>query len=103
MVSLLDIDIRHHFGGGVYIKDTIIPAGIKLTQHKHKFDHLSYLCSGDALVEVEGRFFELHGPAHMVIEAGKVHEVTAATECRWLCIHAIEATTATEADRELIA
>ena len=42
--------IEHHFGGGVYAKETIIPAGVMLQQHAHTYDHLSILASGKASV-----------------------------------------------------
>ena len=38
--------INHHFSAGVYAKETLIPAGHVLVQHKHKFSHLSILASG---------------------------------------------------------
>lgn len=79
-----DLGVKHHFGGGVYVKETQIPAGYALVQHKHKFEHLSILASGQAVV---GEAI-LAGPAVVTIEAGRLHRVKALTDCVWLCVHA---------------
>ena len=45
-MKFIDPEVRHHFGGGVYAKETFIPADKWLVQHTHKFDHLSVLAQG---------------------------------------------------------
>ena len=45
--------INHHFSAGVYAKETLIPAGHVLVQHKHKFSHLSILASGSIELMVD--------------------------------------------------
>lgn len=100
---LNSLDITHHFGGGVYAKQTAIPAGLVLTQHVHKHDHLSVLASGIAAVSVDGVDTEHAGPACIVIAAGKVHSVRAVTDVVWYCIHATNETDAGKVDAELVA
>lgn len=78
--------ISHHAAGGVYIKETRIPEGVALVQHRHKFDHLAYLVSGDVLVLVDGNTTKHSGPHCFTIEAGKHHGVRALTDAVWLCI-----------------
>jgi quercetin dioxygenase-like cupin family protein len=99
----LGVGIVHHFGGGVYAKETAIPAGVVLQQHRHQHDHLSLLASGTAVVEVEGRRRTLQGPACIVIEAGKTHSVTAITDVTWYCVHATDCTNPEQVDHQLIA
>lgn len=96
------MNINHHFGGHVYIKETSIPAGQILVQHKHAYDHLSYLVSGTVVLEVDGHKELLHGPAALTIEAGKHHGVTAMTDCIWLCIHSTDCTDADQVDEVLM-
>lgn len=86
------VGVSHHFGGGVYAKETHIPAGVMLTQHSHPFDHLSVLVSGMVVVEVEGLRSVHHGYECLTIEAHKAHSVTAVSDAVWLCIHATECT-----------
>lgn len=95
--------IHHHFGGGVYAKETIVPAGMILVQHKHTHDHLSILASGTVEVVVDGERREVSGPACLTIHAGKHHGVKALTDAVWYCIHATDCTDADEVDEVLIA
>lgn len=98
-LTLSDLNIHHYFGGGVYMKETFIPAGYKLLQHKHRFEHLSLLASGHALVNAVG----YRGPAVVTIPANLPHEVIALTDCIWYCIHATEVTDPADVDKVLIA
>ena len=98
-----NIGITHHFGGGVYAKETAIPPGMLLTQHRHKHDHLSILAKGTAVVRVEGVERLIHGPSAVLIEAGKVHSVEALTDVVWYCIHSTKETDAESIDESLIA
>ncbi len=84
------MEIKHHFGGGVYIKETHFAAGEWGEKHTHSYDHLSVLASGTAAVEVDG-VVEVHiGPMVMTIQKGKSHKVMAMTDVVWLCIHATD-------------
>lgn len=93
MATLDDLQIEHHFGGGIYAKETRMPAGIVLAQHRHKHDHLSVLASGSVMVEVEGVRRVLRAPATIVIEAHRHHLVRALTDSVWFCIWPNEADT----------
>lgn len=99
----LGVVVTHHFAGGVYCKETQIPAGVKLTQHRHSFDHLSHLAAGRVRLSVHGVDTEHTAPATLTIAAGKVHEVLALTAATWLCIHATDCTDAAQVDHELVA
>lgn len=101
-LDLHGVKISHLFGGGVYAKETRIPAGVFLQQHVHKYDHLSILASGRALVEVEGSVSEFSGPACLVIKAGKSHKVTAVTDAVWYCVHATSSIDESTVDSSLI-
>jgi quercetin dioxygenase-like cupin family protein len=103
ILRALGVGIEHHFGGGVYAKETHIPAGLALTQHRHQFDHLSILASGRVRVSVDGEAREVQGPACIVIQAGKAHEVVAITDAVWYCVHATECTDPARVDHELVA
>lgn len=96
------MDIAHHFGGGVYAKETKVPAGWILVQHKHEHDHLSVLASGTVEILIDGQRSELTGPACLTIKAGKHHGVKALTDVAWYCIHATDCTDETGVDEVLI-
>lgn len=96
------VGISHHFGGGVYAKETAIPAGASLQQHAHPFEHLSWLSSGTVMVEVEDEGEIVTGPRMLTIAAGKRHRVTALTDALWLCIHATEETDPAAVDAAIL-
>lgn len=103
MTLLDEIGVAFHFGGGVCLKEHKISAGLQLSQHVHKFDHLSYLVSGKAVVDGPFERQMVVGPAAMLIEAGKPHSVRSVSDCVWLCIHASDKIDPDEAEKEFIA
>jgi hypothetical protein len=103
MTLLDELDIRHHFGGGVYAKETAIPSGVQLTQHKHKFAHLSLLAIGTASIKVgDEPAWVIVGPTVVVMAADVVHKIEAYTYCVWYCIHATDETDPSKVDQQLV-
>lgn len=107
MTDAMDlVGIVHHFGGGIYAKQTTIPAGLVLSQHKHTHDHLSLLTHGSVIVAVDGittKHTATPGaPVVLTIPAGKTHKVEALTDVVWFCIHATDETDPEKVDHELI-
>ena len=94
--------ITHHFGGGVYAKETHIPAGHLLGKHVHEFDHLSILASGTVELSIDGEVSVIHAPACLTIEAGKEHCVRSVTDVVWYCVHSTDCTDADKVDQVLI-
>lgn len=84
------VEIEHHFSSGLYAKETFIPAGVKLTQHVHSYDHLSILASGTVDVSAGEEISRITGPACLEIKKGIAHSVTAITDAVWFCLHATD-------------
>ena len=80
--------VKHHWSGGVYAREQKLRAGFKVEKHAHTYDHLSFLCSGSAVIEVDGDMQIMHGPCALEVKAGKKHQILAITDIVWLCIHA---------------
>lgn len=80
--------IAHHFAGGVYAREQTLKAGYEVEKHEHDYDHLSVLCAGSAILEVDGDMQVLHGPCVIEVKAGKKHRIQAISDITWLCIHA---------------
>lgn len=102
-MEFIDPEIRHHFAGGLYAKETTIPANKCLVQHTHKFDHLSVLAKGSVELIVDGEKLIIHAPACLTIEAGKHHGVRSLTDVVWYCIHSTDCTNQDEIDNVIIA
>lgn len=99
--DVLGVKIAHHFGGKAYAKETLIPAGVQLEQHRHSFDHLSILAAGSVLVSVDGEETAYSAPQCILIAAGKKHSVTALTDTVWYCVHGTDCTDPAAIDHEL--
>ena len=93
--------IVHHFGAGVYIKETHFEAGEWGEKHAHSHDHLSLLASGTVRLKVDGEAQEITGPMVVTVKAGKVHQVLAITNAVWNCIHATDCTDPAQIDNVL--
>lgn len=88
LAGSVEPQITNHHAGGAFIKETRIPAGHVLVQHKHVYDHFSLLAEGVVEVEVDGVRVVYCGPKLITIEAGKHHGVKAVSDAVWYCIHA---------------
>lgn len=93
--------IVHHFGAGVYIKETFFDAGEGGEKHIHNFDHLSVLVSGTVKLYVDGVASIKTAPEVITIQAGKLHQVIALTDAVWHCTHATNCTDPDQVDSAL--
>lgn len=98
----VDLQTRHFFGGGVCVKRMELPAGAIAISHKHKYDHLSIIGEGRAIVRVQGHDRTVRAGDCITILAGLNHEIEAVEDVTWYCIHATDETDETKIDRVLI-
>ncbi len=94
--------IAHHFSDGLYAKETHIPAGQMLMQHKHNYSHLSVLAKGKVVVVKDGDIQIVEAPACIEIVAGENHGVKAITDVVWFCVHATDEKDPSKVDDVLI-
>lgn len=95
--------IAHHFIGGTYAKDMIIPEDYRVVSHAHKYDHMSILAEGTVIVESDDQQETYFAPAVIEIKAGVHHSVLAVNgPARWFCVHATSETDVDKVDSVLI-
>jgi quercetin dioxygenase-like cupin family protein len=94
--------IRHHFAGKTYIKETLIPADMRLGKHVHAFDHFSFLAYGLVDVYVNGKLMQMASGDMITIRAGDEHLIHARADSRWLCIHSTDCTDPDKIDEVLL-
>lgn len=97
------VGVEMHLRAGTYIKVTKIPAGVVLTQHRHKHGHFGFLAQGRAIVSEGLSIQQVIAPAMVFIEPGTIHKVEAVEDSVWLCIHATSLTEIEGIDEEIIA
>jgi quercetin dioxygenase-like cupin family protein len=104
MNTTLDITsaVNHYFSDNVYIKQMECPAGYTVDTHKHKYDHLSILSKGTALVTIDDKPTMYTAPACINIEKNKTHTIVALEDIVWFCIHSTEERDMSKIDKVLI-
>ena len=95
---LRDPELQHYIAAGVYIKQLLMTnVGDTAEQHSHKSPHLSLLAYGTVEVEVDGIVTEAVGPTAILVDADKVHKITAvAVPALWYCVHGVDPELQTE-------
>ena len=81
----------HYIAGGVYAKMLSMKnAGDYVISHKHVYDHLSILATGQVLVTVDDVATVYTAPTAVTVKAGAAHKIMAlSSEVLWYCVHAI--------------
>jgi quercetin dioxygenase-like cupin family protein len=93
----------HHFSDGLYCKEIILKDAAEVISHKHKYDHLSVLAKGTAVVTVDDEQTVYYSPAVINIKADTNHSVRAiGGDAVWMCIHATDESDETKVDKVLI-
>jgi len=98
----IDLGIVHHFGAGTYIKQMSLPKGNVMGTHSHRFDHLSVLGAGVAIVTTDGGATMYHAPAVIEIKAGVHHTIAALEDVTWFCVHATDERNPAKIDETLV-
>jgi quercetin dioxygenase-like cupin family protein len=83
---------KRYFIGGVYGSEFQVKAGEKFLTHRHKYDHMSILASGVALVRTDNEARTYCAPAVIEIRANTTHGLEALTDVVWYCIHNVDPT-----------
>ena len=78
------------------------PAGYRVDTHKHKYDHLSILSKGTALVTIDDESTMYIAPACINIQKDKTHTIIALEDIVWFCIHSTEEKDMSKIDKVLI-
>lgn len=102
MKPLVDPQIRHHFGEGVYAKEQHLPAGQFVATHQHAKDHLTILARGVVTIEVDGVKKEHRAPECILIKKGVAHRLEALEDSTWYCVWATDETDPDRIDQAVI-
>jgi len=87
----VDCPVQHHFGGGIYIREGLIPAGTYIMGHAHKKETMNVLLRGKMAVFVNGEVKVIEGPFIFVSDPGRKFGY-AIENCYFQNIHPTEET-----------
>jgi hypothetical protein len=83
-----DCPLVHSFGGGMYVREIFIPAGIMLTGKIHKHEHPNFLMAGKVSVITEDGGAEImEAPQSILSPAGCKRALYTHTPTWWITVH----------------
>lgn len=88
----VELDVKHHFAPGVYVREMTIPAGVVATGAVHKTEHLSILSAGRCVLTTDDGVSELYAPWIGKSRAGIKRAIATVTECVLMTIHPTDET-----------
>jgi hypothetical protein len=62
---------QHHFGPGIYIRESFLPAGTYVMGHAHKCEHTNIMLKGKMAVIVNGEAKVIEGPCIFIGQPGR--------------------------------
>lgn len=83
----LDLDIRHHFSGGVYCREMRAPKGSLIVGKMHKFEHLNIISQGKIAVATPFGAEIIEAPATIVSAPGVKRVGFVLEDVVWTTIH----------------
>ncbi len=98
----IDIETRHHFAGGVYEREILVPEGALITGKIHLHEHLAKLVSGTMTIYSEESGGTFTGPRTFVSKPGAKRIGYAHTDCVFSTFHATELTDPEELEKILV-
>lgn len=83
-----DCPLIHSFGGGMYVREIFIPAGMMLTGKIHKHEHPNFLMEGKvSMITEDGGVIIMEGPQSLMSPAGCKRALYTHTPTWWITVH----------------
>lgn len=87
MPNQLELEVRHHFAPGVYMRELHIPKGVTLTGKIHKTEHLNILSQGKLSVWTEDGMKTLTASTVIKSQPGIKRVGFAHEDSVWITVH----------------
>lgn len=98
----LQLETKHHFADGVYIRELFRPAGTTIVGKVHKKTHFYIVLAGIVTVVGDGKRETYEAPAIIKSEPGTKRAVFAHTDAICITVHRTDSTDLETIERELI-
>jgi hypothetical protein len=83
-----DCPLVHSFGGGMYVREIFIPAGMMLTGKIHRHEHPNFLMEGTvSMITEDGGAQIMEAPQSMLSPAGCKRALYTHTPTWWITVH----------------
>jgi len=100
-----DFPLNHIFGGGIYCREILLPAGSVCVGKIHKTTHPNFIMKGKCIVttNVSDKPVEIQAPMYFFSEAGVKKVVYAIEDTTWVTVHQTDETDLEIIEDEIIA
>lgn len=83
----LQMQLKHHFAPGVYVRELVIPAGAVVVGKMHATEHISIMSKGRMVVVTEEGQKTIEAPCTLVAPRGTKRAVYALEETVFINVH----------------
>ena len=97
-----DLLVRHYYAEGLYCRELLIPAGVKLIGKTHKKEHLCMITKGLVQVISNEAVLEIEAPYIYKSTPGVKRVILAITNTIWTTVHHTNLTDLNEIEKELV-
>lgn len=101
-VAPIELETRHRFHGGMYMREVFRPAGCIIVGKVHKKEHFYIVLSGTVVITTDTGVAEVTGPYVFESVPGTKRAVFAKTDAICITIHVAESTAVEEVENELV-
>jgi len=100
-----EFPLHHMFGGGIYCREILLPAGSVCVGKIHKTTHPNFIMKGKCIVtsNVSDEPVEIQAPMYFFSEAGVKKVVYAIEDTTWVTVHQTDETDLEIIEDEIIA
>lgn len=83
----VELEVKHYFVPGAYIRELRVPKGVVLVGKIHKYKQFHWLMTGELEVSIGDKIERLRAPCVMITEAGSKRVARALEDTVWMMIH----------------
>ena len=98
----VELEVKNHFGPGVYVRELAIPAGMVAIGKTHGKEHLLIIANGDVTIVTDEGRQRVQGPAVFTSPAGVKRAVYTHTDTTFITIHPTEETDVAKIEADVI-
>ena len=101
-VTPIELDTKHRFHGGMYLREVFRPADCIIIGKVHKKEHFYIVLSGTVVITTDDGAIEVTGPHIFESRPGAKRAVYAKTDAVCVTIHRVDSATVEDVEEELV-
>jgi quercetin dioxygenase-like cupin family protein len=101
-ITPIDLDTKHRFHGGMYMREVFRPATCIIVGKVHKREHFYIVLSGTVVITTDDGVIEVTGPHIFESTPGTKRAVYAKTDAVCATIHCVDSVTVEDVEKELV-